>query len=124
MCCSPESAESQNRPCGLRTPPLATLCYHSFFQILCYPEQPFQAGATHSEVPLLAPMSQVHGMRGGSGLEAGVVCLLHMVWASVGELLLLGHSCGQFLFASLPFLLVVVVSGSVVFYSLASPWTV
>ena len=98
--------------------------YHIFFQILCYPEQPFQAGATHSKVPLLAPGVSGPWNEGGSGLEAGVVCLLHMVWASVGELLLLGHSRGQFLFVSLPFLVVVVVSGSVVFYSLASPWTV
>lgn len=92
MCCSPESAESQNRPCGLRTPPLATLCYHSF-------PNPLLSGAAFPswchppEVPLLAPMSQVHGMRGvwaggwgcvsaahGVGLCGGVVIVGALMW--------------------------------------------
>ena len=46
-------------------------------------------------------------------MEAEGVCLLHVVWASVGGLLLLGHSCSQFLLPSLPFLVVVWFSGSV-----------
>ena len=82
MCCSPESTESQNRPCGPRTPPLlATLCCLShFFQILCYLEQPFQASATHSVVPLLAPVSQVHGMRGALGWRLGLCVCRTWCW--------------------------------------------
>ena len=57
-------------------------------------------------------------------MEAGVMCLLHVVLASVEGLLSLGHPCSRFLFPSLPFLVVVLFSGSIVLYSFASPWTV
>ena len=52
------------------------------------------------------------------------MCLLHVVLASVEGLLSLGHPCSRFLFPSLPFLVVVLFSGSIVLYSFASPWTV